>query len=573
MVAKSRLRFRRSSAQLTALAQVEREIRAVDQHSRRKYLREFSDAFLNYESILTPAELEQAVLSADVVLVGDYHALPESQRYAGKVVEQFAKAGCPVILGLETIFSRDQHILDEWQAGEIDADELRERIRFDLDWGYDWQPFYELLTKARAAGAKIIGLDCMPRGDLRRISARDRHAAEQIAEAHAENPRAVIVALFGESHLAPQHLPQLVRNKLPHQRVLTILQNVDPLYWRAAGEPSDRVEAVRVSEDVVCVFTSTPLEKYESYRMCIERWRCERPGPPDLAPTLYNLVDALLRFLNVDKYAPLSSARPRLFVDLLPEVCSRATPDALRTALQRKGASEKEIRDVLLRIEEFGCCYVRSINTIFIRQFQMLHGAEAVSEFVHSACSGALFGELHSRNRDAPAALEETTGQPQTQAGDDGFYARCIQAALAYFGSRVLYPARAAVREQDLYVLYARTREEIEDQSRFNYRDYMEMVDFIIMHKDFEMNARKYWETPPLIEQGRRYTGECLEFVTQQLGNMLGSELYDAYVSGRVHKRFIRSLFFRDLSAPGIAHGLYFGIARRTKKPTRRWVA
>jgi hypothetical protein len=41
-------------------------------------------------------------------------------------------------LGVETIFSRDQHILDEWFRGEIDEAELRQRIRFELDWGYDW---------------------------------------------------------------------------------------------------------------------------------------------------------------------------------------------------------------------------------------------------------------------------------------------------------------------------------------------------------------------------------------------------------------------------------------------------
>jgi hypothetical protein len=37
-------------------------------------------------------------------------------------------------------FARDQHILNEWWRREIDEDGLRERIRFDLDWGYDWQP-------------------------------------------------------------------------------------------------------------------------------------------------------------------------------------------------------------------------------------------------------------------------------------------------------------------------------------------------------------------------------------------------------------------------------------------------
>jgi len=79
--------------------------------------------------------------------------------------------------------------------------------------------------------------------------------------------------LFGESHMAPQHLPAAVRRKLPKARVATLLQNVDSLYWKAEEEPGARVKAVQVSDDVFCVFNATPLEKYESYRQCLERWR------------------------------------------------------------------------------------------------------------------------------------------------------------------------------------------------------------------------------------------------------------------------------------------------------------
>ena len=70
------LRIRRSAAQLHALAGVEREIRAQDSHSRRKYLREFNQAFRNYESVLDSQQLRNALHAADVVLIGDYHALP-----------------------------------------------------------------------------------------------------------------------------------------------------------------------------------------------------------------------------------------------------------------------------------------------------------------------------------------------------------------------------------------------------------------------------------------------------------------------------------------------------------------
>jgi uncharacterized iron-regulated protein len=563
MAATSRIRLRRSAAQMHALAQVEREIRASDPALRRKYLREFNFAFQTYERVLSRTELDERLLRSDVILVGDYHALPASQAYAAQVVEQLAaRSGRPLILGVETVFSRDQHILDEWQAGQIDELELRERIRYDLDWGYDWQPFYRLLSRAKAAGARIHGLDCMPRGDLRRISARDRHAADKLALLQEANPTAQFVVLFGESHLAPQHLPELVKEKLLLRDVLTVLQNVDSLYWRAAGEPDEQVEAVTLTDDVVCVFNSTPLEKYESYRQCIERWRRERPGAIDLAPTFYNLIDALLRFMNVDKYSPKSIHHPSFLVDLLPEVYSLNSRETLRNLLQRKGATDAELRQVLTGTDCSGAAYLPRLNAVFVTRFELLSGAEEATRFVHAALRGAVGTGMRPPLPTEPIATDD--------AGDDPFYAAVLERALAYFGSRVLYPARAAIREVDLFALYAQTSDQIEEQTYFNYRDYMQMIDFLVMHKDFESNARSYFEVPELIEQGRNYSDEQLEFVVEKLGGMLGSELYDAYLAGKVHKRYIRSLFFRDLRKPGVAHTLYFVIARRLNPARKR---
>src|SRR5581483_6214803 len=266
MASTTSLRFRRNAAQLHALAEIERSIRASDPNSRRKYLREFTEAFQSYHSVLNAEQVREKLTRSDILLIGDYHALPTSQLYCEKVITQLASER-PVILGLETVFARDQHLLDEWSSREIDGAELRERLRFDLDWGYDWFPFYRLLETARANCQRIYGLDCWPRSDLRKIARRDQHAAEMLRRIRCDSPNAAIVVLFGESHLAPTHLPQEIHRLLPSQRVTTVLQNVDALYWRAAGERRDRVEAVRVNDDVICVFNATPLEKYESYRM------------------------------------------------------------------------------------------------------------------------------------------------------------------------------------------------------------------------------------------------------------------------------------------------------------------
>ena len=427
MATTTSLRSRRSAAQLHALASVEREIRAQDHNGRRKYLRDFTQAYRSYESVLDRQQFNSLVHSSDILLIGDYHALPASQRFAASLLEERAQPGDrPVVLGVETIFSRDQHILDEWWRREIDETELRQRIRFDLDWGYDWQPFYELLLTAREHAEGIYGLDCMPREDLRKIGARDRHAVHKIAELRLRHPNAVILALFGESHLAPGHLPRLLRAQLPAERSLTILQNVDALYWRASGEPQQHVETVRVGPDVVCVFNSTPLEKYENYRLCLARWNREEDDAPDAGPTIYNLIDGLLRFLDINRYSSHNGTQPKFLVDLLPEIYCGTSEAHLRRLLSHTDPETAEA--VLRKVEERGSTYLPQVNAFYIREFQMMYVAEEVARFLHHACRG-----LPSR----------ANTHSEKSENSDRFYSLAVEYALGYFGSRVLYPARS----------------------------------------------------------------------------------------------------------------------------------
>ena len=510
MASATHLRSRRSAAQHFALAGVQREIRAHDSSSQRKYLREFGQAFRSYESVIDSQEFKTQVSGADVVLIGDYHALSASQRFAASLLEGRAQPGDrPVVLGLETIFARDQHILDEWWRREIDEEELRQRIRFDLDWGYDWTPFYELLTTAREHGEGIYGLDCMPREDLRKIGARDRHAAHKIGEIRQRHPNAVIMVLFGESHLAPGHLPRALREQMKDERLLTVLQNVDALYWRAAGERCNQVEAVRVRDDVLCAFNSTPLEKYENYRLHLSRWgRSEEEGP-DLAPTIYNLIDSLLRFLGINRYASHNGTQPKFLVDLLPEVYGAASGARLSRLLVRKGASEEAIAAMLRQVEERGCVYLALANAFYVGEFQMMYAGEEVARFLHHACRG-----LPQRNN----------GEHRRDMADR-FYTRTLEHALGYLGSRVLYPARPSASDEDGRQL---------------------------LHVTPECERKKF------------------DASAQLLGYMLGNALYDAYLEGRVTTSMLRRVFLTRLEEPGKAREVYLELAGKVRRKKAR---
>ncbi len=500
MATATSLRSRRTEAQLHALAGVQAHIEASDPKTRSKYLQEFSQAFQSYESVIAPEELKHAMSAADMVLIGDYHALPVSQRFAAGLLEERAQPGDrPIVLGLEAVFSRDQHIVNEWWRREIAEAELRTRLHFDRDWGYDWISFYELLVTARQHCEAIYGLDCMPRHDLRKIGARDRHAAHKLAEIRSRHPQAVVVGILGESHLAPQHLPRLLREKLPQERLLTVLQNVDKLYWKAAGEQHDGVEAVRVSRDVVCVFNSTPLEKYENYRLCLDRWgQYEAENEEaDLAPTIYNLIDGLLRFLGINRYSSHNGTQPKFLIDLLPEIHSDPGGKALELLVSRRALDDDQGKTLLRRLEEHGSIYLPELKAFYVSEFRMESAAEDVARFLHHACRGLPGNDPHDGN---------------SQSTEDVFFRSTLEHALAFFGSRVLNPAREP----------ARTSGE---------------VSFLGLKRQAAQASRG--------ELSRLQEG------AQQAGYVCGSELYGAFVAGNVSRSKLRHLFLANLSEPG----------------------
>lgn len=539
--------MRRTAGQIHAIAGVQRQIRACDANGKRKYLQDFTNAYRRYERVLGPNELQERVCSADLLLIGDYHALPASQNYTAGLIERLSRAQSrPIVFAVETVLSRDQHILDDWWNGEIRDEELRERLRFDADWGYEWEPFCDLLRRARKHVAGLYGLDCLPREDLRKIAARDRHAAQKLAEIRQRHAGAQIIALFGESHLAPNHLPRLLAKALPGTRVLTLLQNVDSLYWCAAGERHERVEAVEVSADVLCAFNATPLEKYESYRFCLDRWRRERTSRIDLGPTIHNLIQALAQFLAMDFYSPHNTTQPKFLMDLLPEVQCQPTEAQLKRQLLRRSVSEQEIGRVLLALEHRGSAYVPAANTFYVNHFLLMHAAEEVARFLHHACRGL------------PSLRHADVGG-LTQG--DRFYLRAMECSVAYIGSRILCPGRASESDRELYEGHD---EEAHDAPSVPAEDDLMLTqDFLVLHREFQVRADEFGQVPEPILGWVESNGIEAYQSASRLGNMLGSDIYRGYLDGRITRAALRQLFLTHLEEPNAARSTYFGLARK----------
>ncbi len=105
----------------------------------------------------------------------------------------------------------------------------------------------------------------------------------------------------------------------------------------------------------------------------------------------------------------------------------------------------------------------------------------------------------------------------------------------------------------------------LEQQSAFGFEEFVKLVDFMVLHREFEVNPQRFSEVPKPIEEGVCLAGEKLEYVTRQLGYLLGSDLYNGYLEGRVTRGALRRLFLTHLEQPGAARNMYFSLVRKLR--------
>jgi len=531
---------------------LKKEIAQVDRNAAREYIRSFTREFRAFDAFSTWDDLIISCYKADIVYLGDYHALTSSQMFAARLLKEIASRSRQVILAVEMVYGRNQRALDQWMSGAIDESEFKRRIRYDLEWGYDWEGFRAIFETARDYGLRVFGIDCPPRNGLRYIRKRDRYAATRIADIFARNPAARIVVMIGESHLAGGHLPAAVREALAERnlekRSVRVLQNIEEVYWKLVAQGREHEDVVSMGAGTFCVFNASPITKYESYRQTINRWREEEGEDAlDLTPTLHSMIDTILRFLGVDKYAHRvreGEEGMELLVDLFPEVYSRVDASSLKDLLGGRRLPPAQRAAVRDRIARKGSCYIRSINAIFIGAFSLVQGGEEAAHYVNIALRGDVFRDGR-RARTRP----------------DLFYETVMEEALGFFGSKLIDPSRNHFFETNLYQYHRRDREFIEKNTEYSFEQYGRIIRFILLHKRFERAYKSRSDVPEALKDGIR-TRSRREFsvLTHELGHYLGQQMYDGYHQGLIDRGAIRELFLRRFANPGSALSAYLDL-------------
>jgi hypothetical protein len=225
-------------------------------------------------------------------------------------------------------------------ANRISEEEFLERTRYHEEWGCDWNGYKSIFDTARELHIPVYGVDCHPRNDMRSIGRRDLGVARRIVRIMEKDPSRTLVVIFGESHLASNHLPARVRAILDRKgraaNDLLILQNIDTVYWRVQESGFHEAQAVSLRDNAYCVFNATPIEKYESFRQYLHKC-IEEDCSGDWTLLAQTLIEVMMDFLAMKKRLPEFNSFPfdRFQLGAATEEFARFIHQACRGELEK----------------------------------------------------------------------------------------------------------------------------------------------------------------------------------------------------------------------------------------------
>ena len=200
---------------------IRREVEFYIQHRPKelvRYEKEFLRDRTTFRETSHPS-LVESINHADIVFIGDFHTLRQSQRLLLRLLRD-KDVKKPKVIGLEILSPRHEKALYEWLRHPTfkKETELKKLLALETKWGSSWETYQELFKLAFEHEIKLAGLG----SETKNIYARDRFAAEKIGRLKERQ-----WILFGEYHCAPSHLPAEVAAYVPESRMTIVLQNDD----------------------------------------------------------------------------------------------------------------------------------------------------------------------------------------------------------------------------------------------------------------------------------------------------------------------------------------------------------
>ncbi len=110
-------------------------------------------------TVRTPGDLPERLKEVRLLFLGEEHTDMESHRIERRVLEDLARSGRKVLVGLEMYPYEAQPSLDLWVAGKVSEREFLDQSHWYKNWGYNWNYYRDIFLLAGEAQLPLVAVN------------------------------------------------------------------------------------------------------------------------------------------------------------------------------------------------------------------------------------------------------------------------------------------------------------------------------------------------------------------------------------------------------------------------------
>lgn len=482
-----------------------------------------------YLRVATPEEVQAKIREAEIIYVGDYHTLNQSQKSMLRLLRAYVKVEKNFCIAFEVIQSGHQKILDQFMRGTLTDRTFLKKIGFKEHWFFDlWENFKPLFDFARHHGILVYGIEAKAQSGAS-LKKRDEASAKTIVEIFKKNPQQKIFVFVGDLHIAPAHLPHQVEDLLKKENILAtklvLYQNSDALYWKLAErEMEDATLVVKISGDEYCRMHTAPIICQQSYL----NWLEHEEGILDYADakhTFLGYLEQIAGFLDIR----LGREKDEV------EVFTCGDLSFLKKLRESKVFSRKEIADIKRQILQSESYTIPKMKYVYLANVSVNHAAEEASHTLKFLCSGEEF----------PRGMQ------------DAFYALILHEALGFFGSKIINHRRKCLRPASAKALIAY----LQSSSVRSLRHLEYQTAKLFLEHERRLTIARAFHHNKIASLSQ----DLFLSLTHAIGYYLGEKMFYGLLTEKMDKPAIRELYGDAMEEEGEPVLRYFDLVARLK--------
>lgn len=441
------------------------------------------------------------IRSADIVLVGDFHAHKQSTRGFLRIVR---KVKSDFVIALECLKQQDQRAVDRFLSGKISEKDFLRQVSWKKNWSFPWENYKPLFKWAQQNKVKIYAINSDdPKAGLRQ---RDKFSALKVKEIVKANPKKKVFVQYGDLHLATAHLPKEISKVLPKADKCVIFQSPETLYFKIMEKQKElSTDVVRLSQDLWALNGLPPWVKWQDYLLYLESGHDKKVRVHDVDPTdtVGNSVEFLAKSFGLSvSLSSLSvySANDNSLFDRIEEC-----PAVLKKRL-------------IENIQEGISFYSPEVECGYLARYSINHVLRVAAEYIYFQQAGFL----------------RTILDPKKD-----FLKLIWLEAVVYFCSKVKNPKRKSDTLQDVRI--ALQKEQFDDRGK-------EALMLALNQKLIEMQFLSTGKFKLLGDQIlKKYSRRSILTAAQIIGSIMGEKIFTAFNKKMIRFPTNQALIFKNL--------------------------